>query len=599
MGICVTHSSSVETAEAPAVLRARGNTAPPLPSFQQETSGFAASAFALTATAVELSKSLGSDRPFAGYDYHAWLDIQQDSAESVETMQSAQKALRSPSIAVLQRISKQRLSVSPEKMPLLNDFKVGRSGEGKTSARRSIGGRARSLSNSFNEIYSQLQSITPPKLDEEKVDYLKRIFSLIDTDKKGSVSKSQLAASLLNDGNRASVDIMMAAADHDKDGCLDENEFVSFFIYVKDGDSCIQADQNEAPLSSSTSRSSSSEGASSKQLTEASVQLLDSVPSSTVKKRFVRMRGVEVKNLPSQSNRIKCIALSQDGELYAVAHRHDNIAHVFTLDGVEVRRLVGHQESLLGITFSGDRKHIVTAARDTFLVSWDRTVGLECSFFEHPGIVTAVAISWDGKYLYSGCQDNLLRKITASKAKLRAVLPAIPCEEPGVIVAIGAQHTKNEVIAFSRSCDKCAYVCSAHNLQLVAQLSGHKSLVWQTSFNNDDSLLLTCGELNIFLWDGISFTALRAFNSEIIAAPYDSKAEVLWTTAVFGGKDYQNVLFCFNTNGQMHMLNCDDESGESLIDLQLRSNVYTASAFVGNTMVCGDDNGNVYRIRIT
>ncbi|KPA86945.1 hypothetical protein ABB37_00972 [Leptomonas pyrrhocoris] len=599
MGICVTHPASVVSEDASTLSRSRRSTAVPLASFERASAGAPASTLAPSDPAAVVNKSMSSDRPFAGYDYHVWSDMLQNTAESAEAALAAEKAQRSSSIAVLQRISMQRVSVSAEKVSLLEDFKMGRNGERGASNRCSTRGRVRGLSNSFNEVYSQLQNIAPRQESEEKVDYLKRIFSLMDTQKRGSISGLQLATCLLNDANRASMDIMMAAADRDRDGYLNENEFVSFFVHVEDGDSCLQADKNDALLASSLSHSSSSEEASSQNLTVDSVRLLDASPKVAAKKRSVRMRGVEVTNLPSQSSRIKCIALSQDGELYAVAHRHDNIAHVYSLDGKEVRRLVGHQESLLGIAFSADRKHVVTAARDNFLVSWDRTVGLECSFFEHPGIVTAVAISWDGKFLYSGCQDNLLRKITASKAKLRAVLPEIPCNAPGVIVALGAQHTKNEVMAFSRSCDQWAYICSAQSLQLIAQLSGHESLVWQTFFNYDDSLLLTCCELKIILWEGSSFASLRVFSSAAFATPYSSDCEVLWTTAIFGGKDYHNVVFCFNSNGQMHMISCDDESGESLFDLQLRSNVYTASNFVGDTMVCGDDNGNVYRVRIT
>lgn len=614
MGICVTRpvAKVSDAASATSATSAeRGGLDLPLASFQRKPSGTGVPTLAPSAPAVDLHTSMSSDKPFAGYDYHVWSDMQQNTAGSAEAgeagelqgqqqqqAQQQQKAQRSSSIAVLQRISMQRVSVSPEKVSLMEDFKAGRSGnERRASTRCSIGGRSRGLSSSFNEMYSQLQNVAPRQANEPKADYLKRIFSLMDTNKKGSLSGREVAASLLNDANRASVDVMMAAADHDRDGRLNESEFVSFFIHVEDGDACLQADQNDAMLSSS-SHSDSSEELSSQKLTEASVQLVDAPLPATAKKNSVRMRGLEVTNLPSQSSRIKCIALSQDGELYAVAHRHDNIAHVCTLDGVEVRRLVGHQESLLGISFSADRKHVITAARDNFLVSWDRTVGLECSFFEHPGIVTAVAVSWDGKVLYSGCQDNLLRKITASKAKLRAVLPDIPCEAPGVIVALGAQHTKNEVVAFSRSCDQWAYICSAQNLQLVAQLSGHESLVWQTSFNADDSLLLTCCELKVILWSGSSFASLRVFSSTAVAAPYSPAEEVLWTTAIFGGKAYHNVVFCFNSCGQMHMLDCDDESGASLIDMQLRSSVYTASNFVGDTMVCGDDNGNVYRVRI-
>ncbi|KAK7194432.1 WD domain, G-beta repeat [Novymonas esmeraldas] len=597
MGVCLPHPS----------IAAASNVASPVSSPRPTRVALPLPVFKPTPpeTSMDVMPSLNSDAPFAGYDCHVWSDLQRQKKHAdQDASNTAMRAPRSSSIAILQRISLQRLSMSADKISLLDDLRPKNKEEegGAALSGFSIGGRARRLSSALNDVYAHLNDVTPRHEDEAKTDYLKRVFAIVDTGGQGRVSSKQLANSLFSDAHRASTAVMMAAADHDKDGFLSESDFVSFFIHVESGDDCLQADRNDVrPMKSNSSSESDGitfdafAGLSAQQAAQRSPHRFTS-PSD------VRMRGVTVTNLASQSNRIKCIALSPDGKLYAVAHRHDNVAHVHIMDsGAEVRRLVGHQGSLLGIIFSPDRKHIMTAARDNFMVSWDRTVGLECSFAEHPGIVTAIAVSWDGKFVFSGCQDNLVRKITASKAKIRAVLPEIQCESPGVIVALATQSTKGDLLAFSRSCDQCAYVANAHTLQLVAQLSGHESLVWQASFNADDTLLLTCCEKKIIVWNGATFASIGVYNSATVATPMPSNTdEVLWTTAVFASLEHRRLLFCFNSVGQMHVLNCDGTGKEtSIMDVQLRSSVYTASIFAGNTMVCGDDFGNVYRVSIT
>lgn len=208
-------------------------------------------------------------------------------------------------------------------------------------------------------------------------------------------------------------------------------------------------------------------------------------------------------------------------------------------------------------------------------------------------------MSLKAKFVFSGCQDNLVRKFTASKAKMRGVLPDIPCETHGVIVAFATQSTKNDFTAFSRSCTQCAYIPNAYDLQPIGQLSGYNSLVWKAPLNADDSLLFTCCERKIIVWDGTYFSSVRVSISSAVSTPGSSADDVLWTTAVFASREHCGLLFCSKSLGQMHVLNGDAAyTKESIIDIQMHSRVGTASLFAGDTMVCGDAYDNVYRVRI-
>lgn len=596
MGVCLVHRSIVVADAVSTTSKSSTRTTLSTPALKQTP----------RASFEDPLSSFNCDAPFSGYDCHAWSDLQQQNKQSVQDrVDGVPCAQRSSSIATLQRISLERLSMSAE-VSLLDDLLLTKkddevaSGAGAAGNGFCLGSRRRRLSRILSDVYSQLNNVTPRHEGEANEDYLKRIFAIVDSEGRGKVSSIQLANILFNDASRASTAMMMAAADHDKDGYLSESEFVSSLLHAESGVDLLQADCDESKLTKLSS-SSESDDAVLGSLASLSTQEKSQKDAHLLTLSKIRMRGVEVTNLCSQSSRTKCIAISPDGNLYAVAHRHDNVAHVYMIsNGAEVRRLVGHQGSLLGILFSPNRKHVVTAARDNFMVFWDHTIGLVCRFSEHPGIVTAVAVSFDGKFVFSGCQDNLVRKFTASKAKIRAVLPDIPCETHSVIVALATQSTKNDLIAFSRSCDQCAYIANAYDLQLIGQLSGHDSLVWKASFNADDSLLFTCCERKIIVWDGTHFSSVRIFISSAVSTPGSSADDVLWTTAVFASREHCGLLFCFKSLGQMQVLNCDAAyTKESIMDIQMRSRVYTASLFVGDTMVCGDDYGNVYRVRIT
>src|SRR6202008_3547320 len=104
---------------------------------------------------------------------------------------------------------------------------------------------------------------------------------------------------------------------------------------------------------------------------------------------------------------------------------------------------------------------------------------------------TAVAFSYDGKHVYTGCQDNLVRKFATHKCRFVAAMDRLPQSELGVIVALCCQHSSDELLVVSRSCDKSAIVLDAEKLGVHATLPGHKSMIWQAQYSYDDNRLIT------------------------------------------------------------------------------------------------------------
>lgn len=530
-----------------------------------------------------------SDTPFTGYDPQVWSRKKNGRAG----------LSRSTSIRILKQISERRNSDKDTRVSQIDELRSPLSGNAAPCARAKRVSASKRLSVSLNDTYSRLNSVSPRLKGEDNMTYLKRLFTLLDVEKRGRVSRDELATRLRGgSSNDEYIDVMMSAADRSCTGYVNEDAFVSFFLYVKNGDACLHADQNsvdESTLASKNETLHTPKGSCFPVLPVRHQYYSDASPHAPT----FSMHGVTIKHLRSQSDRIKSVAASPDGQLYAVAHRYDSVVHIYTVDGVEVRRLIGHRDALIGITFSPNRKFVATASRDSSVICWDRTVGLECNFFEHPGVVTAVAFSFDGKFLYTGCQDNLVRRFNTTKGKVRSMLRSTDTSTPGVIISLATQRTRNEFIVFSRSCDSFALICDAKSFGNVTHLKGHDSIVWHSRFSADDITFLTCCERKIIVWDGIFFTKRVIFDSMTIASPYSSEDSVLWTAAVFGPIESSQLIFCFNSAKQVHILDINHADEGSFMDLHLRGCVFSVSSFVADSLMFGDDDGNVYRLEIT
>ncbi|CBZ27979.1 hypothetical protein, unknown function [Leishmania mexicana MHOM/GT/2001/U1103] len=259
-----------------------------------------------------------------------------------------------PSSLFFHRISLERLPMSAEVT----------SAAGAAGNRFRIGARRRRLSRILSDVYSQLNNVTPRHECKANEDYLKRIFAIVNSEGRRKVSTIQLLTMRFNDASRTSTAMMMAAADHGKDGYLTESEFVSSLVHVESGADLLQVDCNKSKLPKLSSSSENDDavldslaGHSTQEKSQNDAHLLKTLGN-------IRMRGVEVTSLCSQSSRSKCIATSPDGNLYAVAHRYDNVAHVYMIsNGAEVCRLAGHQGSLLGILLSRSKAHCDGSAR--------------------------------------------------------------------------------------------------------------------------------------------------------------------------------------------------------------------------------------------
>ena len=572
-------SSSNTTAE-PADTEGRGTTnSPPLksPAPEQGTSPFA--------TVAPPASVRFSDK---------------DDEDTLTASDAAPQSRRnrSKSVAVLQLMSARRSVTFSDAFEPAPEERVAGSSPDRVVAQR----RHRRLSSIFGEFSDQMlefmeaKSIeapcstatpggitqsppSPPAPRETGEEALRRMFDTLDIEGSGRVTRDTLAEGFRRMGLQGNWLTLFDVADKDKLGSLDWTAFSRFFRVLGSG----AGDSGDA------------EDADDHQ---PEVAFRRTRRTTRIVVRY--LRNFSIRSVYSFPKRVKVLAASQHERLFAGADRDDKAVRIVTFDGLEVRRLQGHRDSMLGIAFSPDRKLVVSASRDSFLTLWDAHVGHAQHSVQHPGVVTACVFSFDGSFLYSGCQDNFVRKFEQKKCRLLRTSEKLPNSETGVIVALAAQKHADDYVIMSRSCDQWAYCLTASNLAVWRKLGGHSGLVWNAGFNSTGAVAFTYCDRIVNLWDATQeFACLSSISSSAVQSParvLGRKGRV-WTAASFCPNDFPDIvaLACNDASTYIYVMS----TSSCIAYVQTRTSVYTiASSSELNSVFLGDDQGNVYELSL-
>ncbi len=145
-------------------------------------------------------------------------------------------------------------------------------------------------------------------------------------------------------------------------------------------------------------------------------QLLATATEDKVLQLWDLTTGKLLADLAGDLVRFHCVTFSPDGQRL-LAGGGDWKAKGINQVGVwdvaskkQVLKLTGHQNAVLGISFSPDAKTIATAAADRTVRLWDAADGrLLKTLAGHTHWVESVAFSADGKTLVSGSPDSTIR----------------------------------------------------------------------------------------------------------------------------------------------------------------------------------------------
>lgn len=225
--------------------------------------------------------------------------------------------------------------------------------------------------------------------------------------------------------------------------------------------------------------------------------------------------NVMVKQLLETDDEVLCLALSPDGKKLASGGSNDRIVNVWDIsDGVATAKLEqtieNHADWVMGVCFSPDGKHLLTASRDKTAKVWDLAAKESVlTFPDHQNTVYAVAVSRDGKRGFSVGEDNQLRAWNATGEGKQ--VKASGGHGKGVFRVVA--HPKLPLLA-TCSADGTVRVWNADNGAAVRTLSGHGDWVYALDISPDGSLIAS-GSWNgeVRLWKMAEGTLVKSFNA--------------------------------------------------------------------------------------
>ncbi len=113
--------------------------------------------------------------------------------------------------------------------------------------------------------------------------------------------------------------------------------------------------------------------------------------------------------LGDSTQRVKAVAYSPDGRLFATGWTHGNILVADGSTYKHLNTLLGHKGSLTGLAFSPDSSILASSSKDGTLILWDaKSWAILRTLEGHAAAVESLAFSPDGSVLVSGAADGSL-----------------------------------------------------------------------------------------------------------------------------------------------------------------------------------------------
>ncbi len=119
--------------------------------------------------------------------------------------------------------------------------------------------------------------------------------------------------------------------------------------------------------------------------------------------------GKILKTLTGHTNLVNNLAIAPEHDLL-VSGSYDNTVNIWRIStGKLERSLKGHKDKVWGVAISPDGKQVISASRDKTVQIWDVKTGESVKTLQHPSGVTCVLVTPDGKRVISGSSDKAIR----------------------------------------------------------------------------------------------------------------------------------------------------------------------------------------------
>ncbi|WP_181016053.1 serine/threonine-protein kinase [Pseudanabaena sp. BC1403] len=208
--------------------------------------------------------------------------------------------------------------------------------------------------------------------------------------------------------------------------------------------------------------------------------------------------GKVVKTLSGHTNLINNLAIAPASDLL-VSGSYDNTVNLWQIStGKLLRSLTGHTDKIWGLAISPDGKQVVSASRDKTVKIWDVKTGENLKTLEHPSGVTCVLITPDGKRVISGSNDNLIRAWDIASGKKLYELR----EHKDAIGAIAITNDGKYLFSGGKDSQNSIHLWNLQTKSSIWNLIGHTDLVTSLVITPDQLKLISSSQdKNINIWE--------------------------------------------------------------------------------------------------
>ncbi|GBO52936.1 high-affnity carbon uptake protein Hat/HatR [Pseudanabaena sp. lw0831] len=207
--------------------------------------------------------------------------------------------------------------------------------------------------------------------------------------------------------------------------------------------------------------------------------------------------GKVVKTLSGHTNLINNLAIAPTSDLL-VSGSYDNTVNLWQIStGKLMRSLTGHTDKIWGLAISPDGKQVVSASRDKTVRIWDVKTGENLKTLEHPSGVTCVLVTPDGKRVISGSSDKLIRVWDLASGKKLSELS----EHKDTISAIAITYDSKYLFIGGKDIQNSIHLWNLQTKSSIWSLIGHTDLVTSLVITPDKLKLISGSQdKNINIW---------------------------------------------------------------------------------------------------
>jgi RNA polymerase sigma factor (sigma-70 family) len=235
--------------------------------------------------------------------------------------------------------------------------------------------------------------------------------------------------------------------------------------------------------------------------------------------------GREIRALGEHKPWLKCVAFSPDGRRLATGDEGGVVRVWEGSSGKLEFTLSGHSGGVAALAFAPDGRTLVSGGWDHSIRHWDLATGKEIRVIKgvqaltrqgppvgHTGVVTGVAFSPRGLWLYSGSYDHTICVWETESGRLARVLKAPSRVYSSVnTIALSRDGTCLAAALGDEGQESFVHVWDVPTGAKVAALRGHRGTVTRLAFSPDGRRLASAsGDTTVLVWDVTGLRAKRA-----------------------------------------------------------------------------------------